>query len=130
VEDSELRMVFVVRKDLKMPKGKVAAQCAHAMQLLLFREAVTTENVITLKPDPAMTQWINGSYTKIVVAALSEEQLQDVMVKAEFAGWRPVLVRDEGRTCFDGQPTQTVVAFGPVTAEQSREITGHLSLLQ
>ena len=71
-----LKQIIVMRKDLKMPRGKEIAQGAHASMKALL------EN-----PDhPAIKEWLAGPFTKIAVGASSEEELLAVKEAADRAG--------------------------------------------
>jgi PTH2 family peptidyl-tRNA hydrolase len=123
---SNLKMVLVVSNDLNMRKGKVGAQCGHAVQgaLLDFTGAIPI-----LKTDPLVIEYFTGPTTKIVVKVDTEEDLFDVHKKAKEAGLNTYLVRDNGTTEFGGVPTYTVVAIGPARCEDIDPITSHLTLL-
>lgn len=114
-----LKQIIVMRKDLKMPRGKEIAQGAHASMKALL------EN-----PDhPSIIEWLKGPFTKIAVGVNSEEELLDVLKKAKEANIINTLVTDAGRTVFNGVPTNTCIAVGPATDEELKSITGHLKLL-
>lgn len=127
---NDVKQVIVVRKDLNMRKGKIAAQVAHAAMKFLVdnNEAERGDEVIIkLKPEEAM--WLTGSFAKIVVGVDSEEQLQNLIFQAELADIEVHPIVDEGRTEFNGVPTLTCAAFGPCTAAELDKITGNLKLI-
>ncbi len=129
-----LKQVIVVRKDLNMRKGKLAAQVAHAQTLMLISlidEGFPAHNAIGVTISPSRTEWdwIRGSYPKIVVGVDSEEELQLSITKATEANVNVYCVIDEGRTEFGGKSTLTCAAFGPDEAEKIDAITGKMSLL-
>lgn len=127
---SDVKQVIVVRKDLNMRKGKIAAQVAHAAMKFLVdnNEAERGDEVIIkLKPEEAM--WLTGSFAKVVVGVDSEEQLRNLIFQAEMADIEVHPVIDEGRTEFNGVPTLTCAAFGPCTAAELDKITGKLKLI-
>lgn len=131
-----MKQMLVVRKDLNMRKGKIAAQCAHAaMKILLDRaaaprwqalpERVTIEVTVTdLDED-----WLFGRFTKVCVSVDSEAELLEVVEKAKAAGIPHALIEDAGATEFHGVPTKTCAAIGPASDEALAPITGHLKLL-
>ncbi len=129
------KQVLVVRKDLKMRKGKIAAQCAHAsMKVLLDRmpgaahgdRIARTLSYMTGSP---LAAWLDGRFTKVCVYVESEDALLAIHQRAREAGIMTALIVDSGRTEFAGVPTKTVVAVGPDWSDAVDAITGELSLL-
>lgn len=127
---NDVKQVIVVRKDLNMRKGKIAAQVAHASMKFLVdnNEAERSDEVkIKLKPEEAM--WLTGSFIKIVVGVDSEEQLENLIFQAKLADIEVHPIIDTGRTEFNGVPTLTCAAFGPCTGVELDKITGNLKLI-
>jgi len=114
-----MKQIIVMRKDLKMPRGKEIAQGAHA----------SMKATILNMDDSRVQQWLSGMFTKIAVGVNSEEELLDVYTKAREAGMIAELITDSGLTVFNGVPTNTCIAVGPDTHENLQAITGHLRLL-
>jgi len=122
--------VIVVRRDLQMRKGKLAAQVAHAaMKFLLENNTSARGDEIHTKLTPEEAAWLSGSFTKVVVGIDSEDALRDLMFKADLAGIEVQSVIDAGRTEFHGVPTLTCAAFGPDDVERIDALTGTLKLL-
>jgi PTH2 family peptidyl-tRNA hydrolase len=134
--------MLVVRKDLKMRKGKIAAQCAHAsMKVLLdmrrpdmekFCQAELDDDFLVIEKfadDAANEEWLFGLFTKVCVSVDSEAELLEAVEKARAAGIPVALITDAGKTEFHGVPTNTVAAIGPATAEALAPITGEMKLL-
>lgn len=128
---SDVKQVIVVRKDLNMRKGKIAAQVAHAaMKFLVDNNEADRGDEITVKLTPEEAQWLlSGSFTKVVVGVDSEDALRDLVFQAELADIEVHPIIDAGRTEFNGVPTLTCAAFGPCTAEELDKITGNLKLI-
>ena len=132
----EPKQVIAVRKDLKMRKGKLAAQVAHASMAVLL-DMMSKEKVIDsterwsllMDEDDAVCRWLNGPFVKIVVGVDSKDDLMDMYIAASLAGVPNALIQDAGRTEFHGVPTYTAVAIGPAEPEEVDKITGHLKLL-
>lgn len=134
----ETKQVIVIRKDLKMRKGKMIAQGAHAsMKVILdemFRspfdheEAFTNFHMTILNESP-LCQWLEGIFTKIVVGCDSEEELLSLRSSAQIYNVRSALIQDAGKTEFNGVPTYTALAIGPDDIDKINKITGHLKLL-
>ena len=118
-----VKQVIVVRNDLNMRKGKVAAQAAHASAGFL-EEIVWNRRPVR----PAEDEWVHAGRTKIVVQADSEEQLLGIFQRAKEDGLEAHLVQDAGRTEFHGVPTYTALAIGPDEVERIDRITGGLRL--
>ena len=123
-----LKQVIIIRKDLKMRRGKEIAQGAHA-SIMVFKNniycGVPGEPIITL--DPETYCWLHQGMTKITCQVNSEQELVDIYNKALAAGLKANIVQDLGKTEFDG-PTLTAVAIGPNDGDQIDKITGTLQL--
>lgn len=125
-----VKQVIVVRRDLQMRKGKLAAQVAHASMKFLCDNNESErgdEIIVRLSPDEAT--WLTGSFTKVVVGIDSEDALRDLLLMAQLRGIEAYPIIDEGRTEFNGIPTLTCAAFGPCEANELDPITGNLKLL-
>jgi len=130
-----VKQVIVVRKDLGMRKGKIAAQVAHASLGIFFDRMDLIENrgregdFYGIILDEDMAEWKTGAFTKIVVGCADERELMEIAHQAFRAGLPFKLITDAGHTEFHGVPTKTCVAIGPANAESIDRITGHLGLL-
>ena len=124
------KQIIVLRKDLNMRKGKMVAQGAHASMAVLLNMMTKVNDRLNLDPMPqAMKDWLSGSFTKICVSVNSEEELLDIFTQAKAIGIPCALIRDAGKTEFDGVPTYTAVGIGPDYPERIDPITKHLPLL-
>ena len=131
------KQVIIVRKDLNMRKGKIAAQAAHAsMKVLLDAAQITDDEFFPLvwyhfaaQRDGALHEWLSGLFTKICVSVDSEQELIDIYNKAKEAKLLCSLITDSGLTEFGGVPTKTCVAIGPAYPSEIDPITMHLKLL-
>lgn len=137
------KQVIVVRKDLNMRKGKLAAQAAHSAMMFLgkqFRDGTAvriarhTTNLqdmhsfaISLSDD--QVAWLEGAFAKVVVSVEDELELLRVIDHARSEGLIVNHVIDSGRTEFHGVPTLTCCAIGPHDAERIDKVTGELKLL-
>jgi PTH2 family peptidyl-tRNA hydrolase len=121
----DTKQVIIVRKDLNMRKGKIAAQVAHASMKVFF-DRMKEDKIIISK---AMKEWVEGSFTKICVYVESEEELLALYKKALDADIPCALIKDNGNTEFHGVPTHTCVAIGPDYIDKIDAITGGLPLL-
>ena len=117
-----IKQVIVVRQDLNMRVGKIAAQSAHAAMLFLVDRPARELNDLE-------QAWLARGMTKICLRVESDVELLDVMAAARAAGLTVHSVTDAGRTAFDGVPTLTCCAIGPNEADRIDRITGNLPLL-
>lgn len=124
-----IKQVIVIRKDLKMRRGKEIAQGAHASMKVFF-DRLTTANPgeWTMNLSPVEEAWVSGKFTKVCVTVNSEQELLDVFEKAKAARIPCSLIMDAGITEFHDVPTYTTVAIGPDKAEKIDPITGGLKL--
>jgi len=113
------KMVFVIRTDLQMGKGKVAAQCAHAAIMCYKRAAKETPQLLK--------QWELFGQTKVTVKGESMQVLNELESKAKSMGMVTAIVRDAGRTQVE-TGTFTVLGIGPAPTTAINEVTGHLKL--
>jgi len=130
------KQVIVIRKDLKMRKGKAVAQGAHAsMKAILeqgyfeFDDADDGLSTFILPMQPDIEEWLGYLFTKICVSVDSEKELLDIYNQAKDAGLVCSIIKDAGLTEFDGVATFTACAVGPGKNEEIDKITGNLKLL-
>ena len=130
-----------MRRDLKMRKGKIAAQAGHAcidavLQALKkedrMKDLVMSADGMTLnnndKPVSPLVEWVNSGCTKVCVYVDSEEALLEIAEKAAEKGIIAAVITDWGLTEFHGEHTKTCLAFEPLPAEVADELTGDLPL--
>lgn len=130
VMSNGVKQVIVVRKDLNMRKGKIAAQVAHAsMKFLTDNNEAERGDEVVVKLSPAEAMWLTGSFTKIVVSVDSQDALEDLVFRAELEGVEVHPIVDSGKTEFDGVPTLTCAAFGPCDSFVLDRLTGNLKLM-
>jgi peptidyl-tRNA hydrolase len=97
----------VVRTDLKMGSGKIAAQCGHAT-LGAYKQAMK-------KSAEDVKSWSRTGQAKIALKCPSLDELHVLAENAERAGVVSYIVVDAGRTQIE-EGTETVLAIGPVTS--------------
>ena len=130
-----------MRRDLKMRKGKIAAQAGHAcIEAVLtalckegrMGDVEMSEDGIVLKntdkPSTPLTDWFEFGCAKVCVYVDSEDALMDIAKKAEEKGIAAAVITDAGMTEFHGVPTKTCLALEPLPAEKADELTGALPL--
>lgn len=119
----EVKQVIVMRKDLRMRRGKEIAQGAHAAMSFLVKKALRKEDFTE-----AEKAWMEGLFTKVCVRVESDEVLLAIARAAEQAGLRVEIITDVGKTEFGGVPTRTCLAIGPDLASKVDAVTGSLEL--
>ena len=135
------KMMIVMRRDLKMRKGKIAAQAGHAcvdaVLMALSKEGrvsdfeMTADGLIlkhTEKARTPLSDWFAYGCAKICVYVDSEEALLEIAEKAKEKGIIASVITDAGMTEFHGVPTKTCLALEPLPAEIADERTGDLPL--
>ena len=83
-------MVLCVRQDLKMGKGKLAAQCCHAA-VACFHQSMVQQPLVTRQ-----YEWYGAA--KIALKAPDEDTILKIFDQARKAGMVTYLVADAGRT--------------------------------
>lgn len=122
------KQVIVVRRDLNMRKGKIAAQAAHASLAAILSQGIYDQGQFTLALDDRLAPWLQGEFKKICVYVNSEAELLAVYERAREADLICSLIQDNGLTEFQGVKTYTAVAVGPDCDERVDAITGDLPL--
>lgn len=135
------KMMIVMRRDLKMRKGKIAAQAGHAcidaVLMALNKEGCMNDFEMTPdgidlkhtdKPSSPLSDWFMYGCAKVCVYVDSEEALLDIAQKAAERGIIASVITDAGMTEFQGVPTKTCLALEPLPAEIADELTGNLPL--
>jgi PTH2 family peptidyl-tRNA hydrolase len=128
-----IKQVIVIRRDLKMRRGKEIAQGAHASMMFLsklvreyLQKSLLVPSEIIL--NDAQAEWIRGLFAKICLQVPDEAALLAIAESAQKAGLDCHIVTDSGLTEFNGVPTRTCLAIGPDESSKIDAVTGHLSL--
>ncbi|KAF6002846.1 Peptidyl-tRNA hydrolase protein 2, mitochondrial [Cyanidiococcus yangmingshanensis] len=114
----DVKLVLVVRRDLKMTPGKIAAQCGHAS--VGAYKACNNRNTLLA--------WERNGQPKIALRCSSLKELLAIERAAQQQRVPSFAVRDAGRTQI-AAGTITVLALGPAEGAKIQRITGHLKLL-
>ena len=112
-----MKQAILVRQDLKMDKGKLAVQVAHA----------SVESVLNSSKSK-VEKWREQGMKKIVCKVENLQDLKQYMQKAKSEKLRTALIKDAGKTFFK-RATITCLAIGPDTEEKIDRITSKLKLL-
>jgi PTH2 family peptidyl-tRNA hydrolase len=111
------KQAIIVRKDLKMSQGKIAAQSSHA----------STD--ATLKSDSEKVKaWRTTGMKKVILKVNSREELLLIKKEADKQKLTTALIKDAGKT--EIKPgTITALGIGPEKEEVIDKVTGKLKLL-
>lgn len=113
-----LKQVIIVRDDLKLSRGKLAVQVAHAAIIGYLRS------------DPAVRRrWLEEGQKKVVLKVSNLGELMDTVVNAEKKKLVTGIVRDAGLTEIP-PGTVTAAVIGPDEEKKIDSITGSLPLLK
>ena len=114
----DLKQVIVVRSDLKLSKGKTAAQVAHAsVESLLIADKKISE------------AWLKMGAKKVVLGCKDAKELNLLHKKAKDAGLPHALISDAGLTEIP-RGTVTALGIGPEEESKVNKVTGSLPLLR
>lgn len=130
-DEERKKLVLVVREDLKMTSGKIAAQCSHAT-LGVYRKLIhqhkhnksdiSTRNIGWLK------HWDVSGCAKIALKVKTITDMNDIKDKVRKAQIPYHTVIDAGKTQIAANSV-TVLAVGPAPESIVNQFTGHLKLL-
>jgi len=114
------KQAIIVRSDLGMGRGKMAAQSAHASVHALLE-------AMRKAPEEA-EEWLATGGTKITLKVNSEKELQEIFDAAKRKKLPCSLIHDAGKTQIP-EGSATAVAIGPAKESDVDAITGKLKLL-
>ncbi|KAF1997740.1 PTH2-domain-containing protein [Amniculicola lignicola CBS 123094] len=121
-QNEECKLVLVVRTDLGMTKGKIAAQAGHAT-LACYKHFLRTS------PDhPILRRWERSGQMKVALQVKSEEELEVLQAQALSLGLAAHIIHDAGRTQI-ASGSATVLGIGPAPKSIMDQVTGGLKLL-
>lgn len=122
--DMEYKQSIVVRMDLQMSKGKLAAQVAHAAVTTVIEilESRNSEWQTWLKC------WLEQGQKKVVLKVENLNELLKLAEEARKLHLPVAIIRDAGRTELE-PGTITCAAIGPGPAPLIDRVTGQLKLL-
>ena len=112
-----MKQVIVVNRSLVLPKGKLAAQVAHA-----------AVGAFVAASAQAQAAWLHAGMPKIVVYAADADTLLDLEAIARARQIPTCLVHDAGRTVIPAG-TITCLELGPSPADVLDRLTGALPLV-
>jgi peptidyl-tRNA hydrolase, PTH2 family len=112
-----MKLALLVRTDLGMGRGKIAAQVAHAAVAAVLASG-----------EADLAAWLADGQPKVVLKVATGEHLLDLARQAAARGLTVEVVRDAGRTQVPAG-TPTCAAIGPADDDRIDAVTGELSLL-
>ena len=114
------KMAIVVRDDLKLSKGKLSVQVAHA--------AVSCAIKSEKNKSKYFSEWFSEGQKKVVLKTKDLESLIKIFNEAKSVGLITELIKDAGLT--EVPPgTITVLGIGPAPEDEIDKIAGKLKLL-
>jgi PTH2 family peptidyl-tRNA hydrolase len=111
------KQLILVRHDLALPKGKLAAQAAHA----------SVEAVLRADKDD-VKDWRQEGMAKIVLKVADEKELLRQVQRAKDEGLTTAIITDAGHTVV-APGTRTCAAVGPAPADKLDSLFSDLKLL-
>lgn len=137
----EVKQYIIVRTDLNLSAGKLAAQAAHASMKVFFDKMTKSKlgkvnelgdlrftHEFSFGATEEEVQWIEGKFTKITKKVKNENQLLKVYNQAIEAGLNASLIKDAGLYGLEGE-NYTCVAIGPNYVDKCEPVVGKLQLL-
>ncbi len=121
---TEYKQAIILRIDVGMSKGKLAAQAAHA-SLDAALKAMQRDRVFK---DNLFERWRKEGAKKVVLKVESEEALRKLRDKATQANLVNALIKDAGLTEVPAG-TVTALAIGPDEEKKIDKITKDLNML-
>jgi PTH2 family peptidyl-tRNA hydrolase len=119
-EAGEYKLVIVMRSDLKMTKGKMAAQASHAAVACAFNYK---------KKDPkGFDRWDASGQKTVVVKVDTQAELFEIKAVADAQSMPNCVITDAGRTEVP-EGSITCIGIGPGPEDQVDKVTGELSML-
>jgi PTH2 family peptidyl-tRNA hydrolase len=114
------KQAIVIRTDLKMGKGKIAAQASHA--------AISAAEEARKRHREWWKAWLGEGQRKVVVKVKNEAELLQLKQRAGKMRLPHALIYDRGLTQLPPD-TLTCLGIGPAPSEEIDKITGKLRLL-
>ena len=114
---AEYKQCIIIRQDLKLSRGKLAVQVAHAAVSACEHADAS-----------ARRAWKDGGQKKIVLQVKTLSEMYELKMDAEAAGLPASLITDAGLT--EVPPgTVTALGIGPALSERLDGVTGELQLV-
>ncbi len=111
-----MKQAIIMRKDLKMGQGKIAAQCAHASISAMEK---TDKKIVE--------EWKAQGMKKVVLKVSSERELLELFSRAK-RELPCALIKDAGLTQIESGSI-TAIGIGPAEESKIDKFTKELKLL-
>ena len=118
--DEPPSMALITRSDLKLSKGKLAAQCAHAAVRCALRARSRKARLVE--------RWSKSGARKIVLECENVSELLQLKEQAKESGMVAILIEDAGHTEIPAG-TITVLGIGPAPKSSIDDLVKHLKLV-
>ena len=118
--DEPPSMALITRSDLKLSKGKLAAQCAHAAVKCALRARSRKARLVE--------RWSKSGARKIVLECENVSELLQLKEQAKESGMVAILIEDAGHTEIPAG-TITVLGIGPAPKSSIDDLVKHLKLV-
>jgi len=115
---NNMKQVIVVRSDVKMSKGKTAAQAAHASVSAVLKSGKTE-----------VKKWEMEGQKKVILKARTLDELLLLREKCRKNGLVHAIISDAGHTELT-PGTITTLGIGPDDEKKIDKVTGSLPLLK
>ena len=112
-----MKQAIIIRTDLDMGKGKIAAQSCHA-SIAAFLKA----------RKPVRESWLDEGMKKVVVKVSGEKEMKTLFKKAKSGKIPAAIINDAGLTQLE-PGTATAIGIGPAEDAKIDKVTGKLKLL-
>ena len=112
-----MKQVIVVNESLRLPRGKLAAQVAHASVAGFLASSSTVQQA-----------WLDAGMPKVVLSASSEQEVIALYQKAVSADLPAQIIKDAGKTVLESG-TLTCASIGPASIIEIDGVTKHLKLV-
>jgi PTH2 family peptidyl-tRNA hydrolase len=120
-KNMNLKLVYCIRTDLKMQKGKMMSQIGHATI------GIYEENLFK-KQKKILDEWKNTGQAKIVLKIKDEREMNRIRQKAIDYNLITHTVIDAGKTQITSG-SKTVLVIGPCYENKLNMVTGNLKLM-
>ena len=117
--DKNVKMMFLIRTDLKMSKGKIAAQCSHAA-INMYKDLIKMNNQY-------LEDWEKTGTKKITLKCKNQKELHDFRVKCEKNELPYTIIKDAGKTQVQAGSETVLALFGE--SKKLDQLTGQLKLM-
>jgi PTH2 family peptidyl-tRNA hydrolase len=117
--DMDVKMIFCVRTDLNMGKGKIGSQIGHCA-IILYKDLLKSNNKL-------LDVWENTGSKKIVVKVQSSKEMYKIKDFADNFNIPNNVITDAGKTQIESGSQTILGIFGE--SKYLNQFTRHLKLM-